>query len=156
MHELVTRFAKLLKPLGLDLIKPFQVKLYNQCVTSEQHKLPDFGRQSCLALLIGNTRNFWKPFLLDFKTHNKSPDPVDDYVERCIQSVLTQAAGNVKCFVKFSHERQDGKIVAIQRACHVSGLAYYDTENSYLCIHPVYGPWIALRAVVVIDAPVNS
>lgn len=113
-----------------------------------QYQLPDFGRQSTLALIIGNTRNFWKPFLQDYNGH-KSLNPVDDYVERCVENAIQKIS--VKSFVKYAHERRDGKMVAIQRACHVSGLAYYDTEISHLCMHPIFGPWIALRAVIVFD-----
>jgi len=36
-------------------------------------------------------------------------------------------------------------------ASHVSGLAFRN-DACHLCIHPVYGPWLGLRAVVVFDA----
>ncbi|MCB9560584.1 MAG: hypothetical protein H6708_09270 [Kofleriaceae bacterium] len=40
--------------------------------------------------------------------------------------------------------------VAIQRAAAIAGLAHL--SPSHLCVHPTYGPWIGLRAVVVVDA----
>jgi hypothetical protein len=46
-----------------------------------------------------------------------------------------------------------GRLVAMQRLAHAIGVAHLH-PGSQLCIHPTYGPWIALRAVVVfrIDA----
>jgi methylmalonic aciduria homocystinuria type C protein len=37
----------------------------------------------------------------------------------------------------------------MQRAAMIAGLAH--TSPSYLSIHPEHGPWIALRAVIVLD-----
>ena len=33
---------------------------------------------------------------------------------------------------------------------HASGLAYLE-QNSHLCLHPKFGPWIALRCALVFD-----
>jgi len=38
-----------------------------------------------------------------------------------------------------------------QRAAHIAGLAYLDGEMSHLSIHPTFGPWISLRALVVVQ-----
>ncbi|MGH8586497.1 MAG: hypothetical protein ACREWE_10055 [Gammaproteobacteria bacterium] len=43
--------------------------------------------------------------------------------------------------------------VAMQRLAHLSGLAYL--SPSHLNVHATYGPWIALRAAVVIDRCVS-
>jgi methylmalonic aciduria homocystinuria type C protein len=41
--------------------------------------------------------------------------------------------------------------VAIQRLADEAGLAWL--SPSHLCVHPTFGPWIALRAAIVIDVP---
>ena len=33
---------------------------------------------------------------------------------------------------------------------HAAGLAYLD-QQSHLCLHPKFGPWFALRCVIVFD-----
>ena len=40
--------------------------------------------------------------------------------------------------------------MAIQRMAQAAGLAYMD-PNSHLCLHPKFGPWIALRCALVFD-----
>ena len=54
----------------------------------------------------------------------------------------------------FGHEPADAegnRFVALQRAAATAGLAYLDT-TSHLCLHPKFGAWFALRAVLIFDA----
>eukprot|EP00877_Chromochloris_zofingiensis_P014264 jgi/Chrzof1/9091/Cz03g35220.t1 len=51
--------------------------------------------------------------------------------------------------IRFSFD-SGPKFVNMLRAAHFSGLAYHSTIT-HLCMHPVFGPWFALRAVVVFD-----
>ena len=51
--------------------------------------------------------------------------------------------------IRFAHHVP--ATVAIQRAAVVAGLAWL--APSHLCVHPAYGPWIALRALVILDEP---
>lgn len=52
--------------------------------------------------------------------------------------------------IRFSHHTEPGKFVNMMRAAQLSGLAYY-SNTTHLCMHPEFGPWFALRAVVVFD-----
>ena len=60
-------------------------------------------------------------------------------------------ANGVAHDVRFSHSVGD-KFVNMLRVAQLSGLAYY-SSTTHLCMHPVYGPWFALRAVIVFDIP---
>ncbi|KAG0245752.1 hypothetical protein BGX31_006226 [Mortierella sp. GBA43] len=40
----------------------------------------------------------------------------------------------------------------IQHVAHAAGFAYYNTI-AFLSIHPVYGPWFGMRAIVMVDLP---
>lgn len=50
--------------------------------------------------------------------------------------------------VRWTHDLPPRR-VAVQRLAHLSGLAYL--SPSHLSAHVTYGPWIALRAAIVID-----
>ena len=39
----------------------------------------------------------------------------------------------------------------MQRMAHAAGLAVLE-PNSHLCVHPKFGPWIALRCALVFDS----
>jgi methylmalonic aciduria homocystinuria type C protein len=116
---------------GLDLSARLAVADYNAVVP------PALRLPGDCALVVGNTRALWPKFLASGKRL------LDDYV---MESV-TAAAGDAPRAIRWAHDVP--ATVAIQRAAAIAGLAYL--APSHLCVHPEYGPWIALRAVIVLD-----
>ncbi|CAN0351537.1 unnamed protein product [Phaeothamnion confervicola] len=52
--------------------------------------------------------------------------------------------------VHYPYEMAPGRLVAVQRMAVVAGLCFLD-PGTHLCVHPVYGPWLAFRAVLLFD-----
>jgi methylmalonic aciduria homocystinuria type C protein len=131
---------------GLDLAQPLCASWFNATARPE-HRLPDLGRPAALAVVLGNTRALW-PHLAGALAADAGlaadPDPVDRYCERVVHAAL--AGVTEPWLVRFAHEPAP---VAIQQVAHAAGLAHL--APSHLSVHPEYGPWIALRAVVVLD-----
>jgi len=128
---------------GLDLVAYAPLAALNAAV-APAHRLP--GAADALAAVVGNSRAFWDPFvdaLVDDPALAASDAPLDAYVE----AVVGAAAGD-RALVRFAHRQPFPPIRAFAEA---AGLA--TAGASMLCVHPVHGPWIALRAVVVFDAP---
>lgn len=147
---LCSRVRDALSAAGFDLIQPAQVGWYNQ-VVDQAYRLPDFGSPMSLALVIGNTRALWPCFVEAVRTDGElaaARDPLDRYTERVIHEVVSRLEPAHE--VRFSHEPSPRR-VAMQRLAHVAGLAYL--SPSFLSVHPIFGPWIALRAVVVLAMP---
>ncbi|GBG73028.1 hypothetical protein CBR_g12747 [Chara braunii] len=55
-----------------------------------------------------------------------------------------------KCEIFWGHDTRPGRLIAIQRMAHIAGVAFLD-QVSHLCLHPQFGPWFSLRAVLVFD-----
>ena len=149
-RQICDLLAELCRPAGFDLLQPLQVGWYNRAV-SEAYRLPDFSEPSSLAVLVGNTRALWRPFCQALSGDDAlatAVAPLDEYTERVLRAAVDGLA--VPSVVRFGHQPPPHR-VAMQRLAHVAGLAYL--APSHLSVHPVYGPWIALRAVVVIDRP---
>lgn len=125
-HELAAR--------GLDLAAPLAVEDLDAAAAP-------WGRARTLGIVVGNTRALWPHLVLD------GPDPVDRYVERVIPEAIEAVGPSCAWTVRWAHHVP--VTVAIQRAAAIAGLAYL--APSHLCVHPVYGPWIALRALIVFD-----
>ena len=71
-------------------------------------------------------------------------------MERVVREAVAEAIDPaLEHEVRFSHHTDLGRLVAFQRLCHLSGMAYL-SQTSHLCIHPRFGPWTALRAVVLV------
>lgn len=98
------------------------------------------------GLLVGNTRALWPIFIA---ARNADPelrashDPLDLYTERTLARAFPGAR------VWFAHRQYDAAFLPFQRIAVVAGLAAL--APTQLVIHPIYGPWFALRAVVALD-----
>lgn len=133
---------------GLDLAQPFQVAWYYR-VADDAFRLPNLGRPSALGVLVGNTRALWPRFLAALRADARALDeshPLDTYVRAAVLGALEPLAHRWEAH--FSFEPPPRRI-AMQRLAHVSGFAYL--SPSHLSVHATYGPWIALRAAVVVD-----
>jgi len=127
---------------GLDLAATTAVGRYNQAV-DHPYRLP--GRDDRTVLVLGNTAAIW-PHIGLWAEAGNDRDPVDTYVESAVAAAST--LGPAVIDIRYSHEPPPRRI-AIQRLAHIAGLAWL--SPSHLCVHPVFGPWIALRAAIVLD-----
>jgi len=159
--KLAEAFREALSFDGFDLVKPFCVGWYNDVLTklasawaSCLRPLPDFGRGStCLAVVIGNTRSVWTPFLMWMRgkaSRLELKDPFDTFVHETIE----RACGKLLCSVPhqmfWACDETIERMVAMQRVAEVAGMAELD-HSTHLCVHETYGTWISLRAVIVCD-----
>ena len=139
---------------GLDLVATFDAALYNDRHPDCALPLPAGRESGALALVIGNTRALWSPFLAALHaavpdSHRANTDhPLDDYVRDAISAAV--AALGEPVTVHLASEPPPHH-VAIVTAAELSGLAF--RAPSHLAVHPVHGPWIGLRAVLVFDRP---
>jgi methylmalonic aciduria homocystinuria type C protein len=134
---------------GLDLSAAFPVAVYNRSVP-EAYALPTLGHEGPCGIVLGNSRAFWPKFLealRESESLRECEHPLNAYVTAAIGR-LVQALP-VACKVRWAHSSEPSP-VAMQRASMIAGLAH--TSPSYLSIHPEHGPWIGLRAVLVLDA----
>ncbi|KAI9106053.1 hypothetical protein DFS34DRAFT_602005 [Phlyctochytrium arcticum] len=78
-------------------------------------------------------------------------NPLDDYAAISVNDATQKAlaGGSVQYEVRYPHDTGD-RFVHFQKLCALAGVAYRN-PHCFLCVHPVYGPWMALRAVIVID-----
>jgi methylmalonic aciduria homocystinuria type C protein len=146
---LVAALAESCRGGGLDLHAATSVGRYNATVETP-YRLP--GRGDELVVVIGNTRALWPPLSAQLvAAHDAAPDPVDRHVEAVVHAAVTAHVPEaVLVDVRFAHEPPPRRI-AIQRLAHEAGLAWL--SPSHLCVHATYGPWIALRAAIVLRVP---
>jgi cyanocobalamin reductase (cyanide-eliminating) / alkylcobalamin dealkylase len=102
-----------------------------------------------LGLLVASTRYFWLRFgasLAEEPTRALRPHPVDEHTEAVVAAAL--APLETAWTVRFAH---DSPPLPVQRIADLAGFARLSPAR--LSVHPVYGPWIALRAVAVVGVP---
>lgn len=92
------------------------------------------------GILIANTRVLWPVVRAAARP---GAHPVDDHVERTIERVFPGAR------IYYSHRTYGEGFLPFQKLAVATGLGALSKGG--LVIHPVYGPWLALRAVVLVD-----
>lgn len=129
---------------GFDLAHPFDA-----AAVARELGLAVLAGDARLGLLIGNTRALWPRFTEAMRDPVLAAerDPLDRYTERAIEAAFAGARPAPRIY--YSHRRYDGGFVPLQHIAVAAGLGAL--APSRLVIHPIYGPWFALRAVVVQD-----
>jgi methylmalonic aciduria homocystinuria type C protein len=135
---------------GLDLVHPFGFdREPSPSAALARLAVPDFGCSRGLGILIGNTRALWpvlKRALARDPVLRADGNPLDQYVVRVVNGVRTALA--VPSAARFAHVVEP-ETLPIQRIAAEVGLSHL--SPSHLSIHPEHGPWIALRAVLLVD-----
>lgn len=149
--RVLEHLAQTLEAAGFDLFQPFDYGWYRRAVEPAWHvPLPAAwsGVEHPLAVVVGNTRALWTPFQawMNADLGRKSlTDPLDTYSA----SVLERAMGGLEVpGVWRGAWEKPPRRVAIQKAAEVSGLAVLSPAS--LCVRTDVGPWLALRALLVL------
>lgn len=114
-----------------------------------------------MGLLVGNTRALWPRFVAAMRDPALAAerDPLDRYTERTIEAAFAGAP------ILYGHREYEAAVsgapnvyavrehgdafLPFTRLAVVTGLGAL--AASHLVIHPIYGPWFALRALVLVD-----
>lgn len=142
-----------LQEAGLDLVHPFSVSAA-QTLLGPRIALPQVETESPLGLIVGNSRALWTPFVTSREAAQKDPPlphPLDRYVERSLGEALELSG--LKFNLAYSHTLLPQPI-PLQRIADAAGFAHLGP--AHLSVHPTYGLWLALRAVVVLEFPFSD
>ena len=134
--------SALLAEAGFDLVHPFDAH-----AVARELALPALAdpARPC-GWLVGNTRALWPRFLAARAADPAlaaSENPIEDYVE--------QTCAQLDAHCVFAHRRYAGAFLPFQRIAVAAGFG--TLSPTQLVIHPIYGPWFALRAVVLTSDP---
>ena len=148
MSPKIQKLSQALQHTGFDVVHPFPVDALNEtCLVDLRHIL---GRAvPACGILIGNTFSIWEPFIGWLKQQDNWHElkhPLDVFTEQRIQECCNLACPSASMF--WTHETQS-YVIPIQKIAHESGCAFL--SKGQLNIHSQYGPWFALRALVLLD-----
>lgn len=151
-EEITRDVTERLRPLGLDLVRAFDIARYNALICDHEDlaAVPQFGRQGALALLVGNSKALWPHFTDAFQASAQlqgSADPLDSWVVSVLEACVDQVP--IESTLRFSHDPGEG-LVSMLHLAEASGLAH--VGPAHLAVHPEHGSWIGLRAVMIFNA----
>lgn len=137
---------------GLDLLAALNTAWEEEIADPALLSIPGFP-DGAYAAVIGNTRGMWETFVEAIRRDPgrlEQSDPLDTWVEEQVRSALRPVAIDYR--ILWGHEPStSGAYPPLQQYAERAGLA--SVSETQLSVHPLYGPWIALRAAVVFDTP---
>lgn len=153
--------ADVVGELGFDLVAGTTVAAYQAALGNhEAFGLPDFPAwraepgKSRAVFLIGSSRAVWPHFkaaLAADPSRRGDPHPFDRWTSEVISRAVVMVVGPHYAFdVRFAFEGGVRAFSALHLA-EATGLAYRGPAG--LAVTPLFGPWLALRAAVVVDVP---
>lgn len=144
---MLTPLKMALRDRGFDIVHPFPLKELTIDSPYFQALSPQLGGART-GLLIGNTRGLWVHFLAWLAEHpgrRFRDNPLDDYARDVITQAAREHLDQARLF--WTHET-DAYLVPVQELCHQSGLAHL--SRGRFNVHPEYGPWLGMRALIAI------
>lgn len=112
---------------------------------------PAKPNSNSFSFIIGNTRLLWPQFMEYLR--NQSPigdNPFDTFIQDKITEISLRFHPH-PVHIHYSHVKYNEQYIPIQRLAHECfQMAYFDPV-SHLSIHPEYGPWFALRALMTVE-----
>jgi len=141
-----------LAPYGLDLVGATSLAAYDAAVRPDRalrHLAP--GARS--AIVIGNGgRRFWDAF----RGSGSDPGvrhPLDAYTRRVVEEVTRPLIDGQAARIVYPFGAGTPP-VSFMRLAECAGLGRPSLLG--VLVHPVYGPWIALRAAILVPAVVTA
>jgi methylmalonic aciduria homocystinuria type C protein len=139
----------ILHSAGLDVLRWFPVtsELRSGLAAGTKSRalnlLPDLGVDAW-GLFIGNSKALWPHFVRHVSRAASRAHPLDHYVQETVRRAAVELGTNP--WIAFSHTASPSAF-PMQRLADEVGFAHLGP--AHLSVHPKYGPWIALRAVIV-------
>jgi len=157
--DLLKTITSTLAPYGLNLIGTTTVAVYEKLVSSQYHVASLLPEAKTLIVIGNGGKQFWTGFRTysnaQANYRHERDHPLDDYtveiIEKALTPVLMQANAKYRYLYPFRFWREPVSFMHLARAAGLAGPSILGVT-----IHPVYGPWMALRAAVLINQELHA
>lgn len=152
--DLLKDITAALVPYGLNLIGAAARATYESLVPVQYHVSSVLPETRSIIVIGNGGRAFWTVFREHASARpgyfQKYANPLDDYTVEAIENSLTpllQRSGATFRYVyPFRFSTQPLSFMHLAQAADLAGPSILG-----IVIHPTYGPWMALRAAILID-----
>jgi epoxyqueuosine reductase QueG len=156
---LLKTITNALEPYGLNLIGTTTVMAYEALVPPQYHVTSLLPEAKTLIVIGNGGGQFWEEFRSYCHQHSEylkgREHPLDDYTAQVIEKTLAPIFAKSGAVHRYCYPfRFWCEPVSFMHLARAAGLAGPSILG--VTIHPVYGPWIALRAAVLINQELQS
>jgi hypothetical protein len=139
-------------PFGLNLIGVAEVAAYDAEVGPSRRLARHLAGARSVVVVGNGGGAFWdayRRYCVANPGHERRADPVDDYTRQATEAACAplEERGDARVLYPFGFA-EDG--VSFTRLALLAGLGSRSLVG--VLVHPVYGPWMALRAAILVRA----
>jgi hypothetical protein len=140
-------FASALDAAGLNLRAALPIAAYDAAVPEPWRSAALQPDARSAILVASGGRALWDAFAIspDF---GAVADPLDAYTRRVVEAAATRLDASARAF--FAFERRGGVYADFVELGRLAGFGA--PSRLRLLLHPHYGPWMSLRAIVLTGA----
>ena len=154
MVNLLRNITDALSPHGFNLVGTTTVARYESLVPAQYQVTTLIPHARTLVVIGHGGGDFWQGFRTYGDAHpgflETHEHPLDDYTVEVIETTLTPLLHDTKATYRYLYPfRFWTEPVSFMHLAQAAGLAGPSILG--VMIHPHYGPWIALRAAVLLD-----
>ena len=152
MSDLVSALAAALAPAGLDLIGATGVASYDAAVPPRWRLGPRSPETSGLVVIGNGGATFWSCFARARRVDPRlaaAPEPLDTFTRAVVAEAVAPvlARHDLPCRVVYPFD-VGPLLLSFTHAAEAAGLGRPGLLG--VLLHPVYGPWMALRAALLL------
>ncbi len=158
MNSLIEKIRGASEPYGLNLVAAVPAARYDAAVT-EPYRAGAIDSHAKSIVVIGNGGSALWSALTKHAERNpgwwKRDHPLDDFTRTAVENEIAAAAreSGVRCTIVFPFMQGKATLNFIELG-KASGLAGPSILG--VVVHPRFGPWIAFRAALLIDALIDE
>ena len=157
--NLLDKITESLAPYGFNLIGTTAIPAYEALVPPQYHVARLLPQAETIVVIGNGGGDFWSGFRAYCEAHpgylQEREHPLDDYTSATIETALTprlQAAGVAYRYLyPFRFWTEPVSFMHLARAAGMAGPSLLG-----VVIHPQYGPWMALRAALLVDQKIYA
>jgi epoxyqueuosine reductase len=158
MSPVLDRIRDTAAAYGLNLVAATPVERYDASITAGLRAI-ELAPGARSIVIVGNGGGeLWTALKQHAARHPEWWDrehPLDEFTRQVVETALAAPlrADGIRCTVVYPFI-QDGRALNFVQLARVAGL----TGPSIIgvSLHPEYGPWIAFRAALLIDEPIDA
>jgi hypothetical protein len=141
---------------GLNLVGATALRSYD-ALAPREHALAGLLPGAESAIVIGNGGPaFWNAFRAFCARHpelERRPDPLDAFTQLVVEEAVRPVVGGLPSRIVYPFRFPDDPVSFVQLA-ECAGLGRRSLLG--LLVHPTFGPWIALRAAVLVPVVIEA
>lgn len=141
--------ASRLARVGIDLVGATSVAAYDASVPAERRLAAEADGARGIVVVGNGGRAFWEAFRADAAPIG-TDDPLDGFTRRVVDDAVRDVPGAAS---RFPFERGP-RVLDFRLLAELAGLGRPSLVG--VLVHPRYGPWIALRAAILVPTDVQA